>query len=190
MNRWKDIKFKYQEPEHEYYIQEIRKIDELMSEFCAISRVEKSRVRVNVKSLKQVIKRVDMRELYFHVFHENMDANEYKVILGLTIFWILKLRPFWFDLNPEDEDIDEEMLDFASSFNEKFSLHLVITLLNSYNAEFIDKGEDLVKAYCDELEYSFRYRDLSKESLFLMFDPFYYMYFYNASVNKQGNMKL
>lgn len=189
VSRWSEIDLKYFEPSEEYFNEELKKIDKSLSDFCQLSGVDKQKVKVNIKSLRQVIKRVDMRGLYFHIYHNGMNANEYKVIVGLTVFWILKLRPFWFDIDP-NEDVDEDILRFASAFNEKFALHLVLTLLNDYNSDFISRGEDLVTAYCDELEYSFRYRDLSKEALFLMFDPFYYLYFYNGSVNNRGDLKL
>ena len=185
MGRWNNYEVSpYSEPNDEYYEAEIEKIDQSLEQFCKISQIDKKNVLVDVKSLREVIKRVDMRDLYFHVFHDNMSANEYKRT-GLTVFWILKLKPFWLYVDPT-KDVDEKTLTLASTFNEKFALHLVVTLLMEYNYDFINKGEDLLAAYYDELEYSFRYRDLSKESLFLMFDPFYYLYFYNSSVNDKG----
>ncbi len=189
MSRWSEVDVKYSEPSEEYYNEELLKLDKMLDSFCELSNISKSDVKVNIKSLRQVIKRVDMRGLYFQVFHEGMNANEYKIVVGLTVFWLLKLKPFWLDVNP-DGDIDEELLKFAATINEKYALHLVLSLLTEYNADFIEKGEDLVTAYYDELEYSFRYRDLSKESLFLMFNPFYYLYFFNSSVNGEGKLKL
>ena len=116
-----------------------------------------------------------------------MEPNEYKVTIGLSAFWVVKLHPFWL---PVDDDSDDLFLELAEQFNEKFAVHMVLTLLQEYNPNFIERGEDLLKAYCDELTYSFRYRDLSKESLFLMFDPFYYLYFFDSSVDKYGRFIL
>ena len=94
------------------------------------------------------------------------------------IFWILKRHPFWIDVHEADED---DIIHLASVINEKISLHIALTLLQDYNSNFFDYGEDLVKGYTRELEYSFTYRDLSKESLFLMFDPFYFDHLFAGS---------
>lgn len=187
-NRWSDTEFKYKEPPDEYYMQEMEKFDKLLTDFCDITQIDKARVHVNIKSLKQIIKRVDMRWLYFKIYHDGMEINEYKINVGLSVFWIIKLHPFWLEI--DDEEDDNELLELAEQFNEKFALHLVMDLLHEYNSNFIERGEDLVRSYCDELTYSFRYRDLSKESLFLIFDPFYYLYFFNSTISETGNLKL
>ena len=187
-NRWSNTEFKYVEPSEEYYLQEMEKFDRLLTDFCSITKIDKSKVHVNIKSLKQIIKRVDMRWLYFKIYHDGMEINEYKINVGLCVFWIIKLHPFWFEVDINEEN--DELLELAEQFNEKFALHLVMDLLHEYNSNFIDRGEDLVRSYCDELTYSFRYRDLSKESLFLIFDPFYYLYFFNSTVSEDGDFKL
>ena len=188
-NRWTKISFKYTEPSEEYYDREMEKIDTLLNGFCEIVEVDKTKVQVNIKSLKQLIRRVDMRWLYFKIYHEGMELNEYKTAIGLIVFWMIKLHPFWLPVEAEAEATDD-YLELAEQFNEKFAVHIVMSLLFEYNPNFIEKGEDLLKAYCDELTYSFRYRDLSKESLFLMFDPFYYLYFFNSSIDQNGEYKL
>lgn len=187
-NRWADTEFKYTEPPEEYYLQEMEKFDKLLTDFCDITRIDKTKVHVNIKSLKQIIKRVDMRWLYFKIYHDGMEINEYKINVGLSVFWIIKLHPFWLEVSDDEED--DELLELAEQFNEKFALHLVMDLLHEYNSNFIERGEDLVRSYCDELTYSFRYRDLSKESLFLIFDPFYYLYFFNSTISETGDLKL
>lgn len=187
-SRWNDTAFKYTDPPEEFYNQELEKLDRLLTDFCSIVKIDKKLVRVNIKALRQIIKRVDMRWLYFKIYHDEMEINEYKINAGLTVFWILKLHPFWLQIDPDTDD--DATLELAEQFNEKFAVHMVLDLLHEYNPNFIDKGEDLLRAYSDELAYSFRYRDLSKESLFLMFDPFYYLYFFNSSVNDQGKLKL
>lgn len=188
MSRWNDTTFKYTEPTEEFYKKELTKIDTLLTDFCKIVKIKKEDVCVNVKALRQIIKRVDMRWLYFKIYHDEMEINEYKLNAGLTVFWILKLHPFWLQIDPNTSD--DSLLELAEQFNEKFAVHMVLDLLNEYNPNFIDKGEDLLRAYSDELTYSFRYRDLSKESLFLMFDPFYYLYFFNSTIDEQGELKL
>lgn len=184
-SRWRDVEFKYTMPKQEYIKNELEKFDKIVDQFCEISQIDKSRIAVNIPALKEIIIRVDMRRLYFQIYHSNMIANEYKVIVGLECFWILKLHPFWIQISKDDS---EEFMHMAAWINEKIALHMVCCLLRKYNSEFFDQGGDFCESYCRELEYSFRYRDLSKESLFLMFDPFYFMRLRTASVTPEGKI--
>lgn len=181
--RWQNIDFGYQEPPQEVIDSELRKYDEILTQFCKISEFDRNRVEVNIQALKDVVVRVDMRKLYFQIYHSNMKANEYKVIVGLECFWILKLHPFWVKIMPDDP---EDKMQIATWINEKIALHMACSLLKEYNPEFFERRRDVCGLYCKELEYSFRYRDLSKESMYLMFDPFYFMHIYNSSVSKEG----
>lgn len=181
---WRSVDFGYTEPTQEYINKELDKFDEVVTQFCDIAKIDKNRVETNIQSLKDVIIRVDMRRLYFRIYHSNMLANEYKVIIGLECFWVLKLRPFW--ISPKKTD-SEETLQIATWINEKIAAHMACGLLQQYNPDFFEKGRDICESYYKELEYSFRYRDLSKESMFLLFDPFYFMRLCNSSVDEDGN---
>lgn len=184
--RWDDIELQYTEPCPEYVQMELEKFDKHLEEFCKTSGIAPERIEVNVKALKEVVVRLDMRRLYFIIYHKGMAANEFKINTGLTVFWILKLRPFWMRIKEEDSS---EQIETATWINERICVYFVVSLMREYNKDFFSYGKDLVKAYTHELEYSFRYRDLSKESMFLMFDPFYYLYFYNQST-KDGGKKI
>lgn len=177
-NRWKDNTLTYKKPSQEYITNVMKQMEQVVIDFCNISGIDNKRIKVNIASLEDVIIRTDMRILYFSVFHNHMSPNEYKKITGLFIFWLLKRHPFWIDINEQDDD---KIIHMSSVINEKISLHIALTLLREYNSNFFKHGEDLVKGYTRELEYSFTYRDLSKESLFLMFDPFYFEHLFSAS---------
>ena len=180
---WDRLDFQYAEPSQEYIELELEKIEQQLTQFCRVTDIDPARIEINVKTLKDILIRLDMRRLYFHIYHKKMDANEYKVNAGLLVFWILKLRPFWMSIQEDDTD---ELIETATYINERICLHIVLSLLREYNSDFFKYGKDLVTAYTNELEYSFRYRDLSKESMFLLFDPFYYLYFYNQSTQDNG----
>lgn len=184
--RWGKIT-PYTPPDINYIMSEMEKYETLLEQFCKASKLDRNRVKVNIQSLKDVIIRVDMRKLYFRVFHANMEPNEYKRIIGLSGFWILKLRPFW--IQTEDND-SEEILRLATWLNEEIVLHMVCGLLKEYNPEFFETGHDLCESYCSELLYSFRYRDLSKEAMFLLFDPFYFSALRNTLINSDGKILL
>lgn len=177
-NRWKDNTLHYEEPPREFVHGAMEQLEEVVKQFCDIYEFDIKRIKINASTLETIITRLDMRVLYFNVYHKGMEPNEYKKITGLLIFWILKRHPFWIDVLPED---DEDIVKLASGINEKISLHIAITLLEEYNSDFFNHGEDLVDSYTRELEYSFMYRDLSKEALFLMFDPFYYEHIFANS---------
>ena len=181
-NRWKEGITPYSKPSQDYINHAMKQFEEVVEDFCNIAEFEVSRIKFNIPALEDVIVRTDMRVLYFAVFHQEMKPNEYKKITGLLIFWILKRHPFWVDTTKEDS---EDTIRLASCINEKIALHMALTLLNEYNSNFFEHGEDLVESYARELEYSFTYRDLSKESLFLLFDPFYYEHiFANSYANE------
>lgn len=179
-NRWSNANIQpYEKPSPEEVREMLEQIQSIVEKFCETVNVDFSRIEINARSLEDVVIRTDMRNMYFAVFHKGMIPNEYKRIIGLLVFWILKLHPFWISIRDED---DGELMNIASHINEKISVFIVISLLHEYNPDFLDKGKDLCEGYIRELEYSFTYRDLSKESLFLMFDPFYYMHSFEASV--------
>ncbi len=177
-NRWKDNTLTYEKPDQEYVTSIMKQVEQVVSTFCDVYELDISRIKVNIASLEDVIIRTDMRVLYFSVFHNHMSPNEYKRITGLFIFWLLKRHPFWIDIKDGDDD---DLIHLSSVVNEKIALHIAMTLLQEYNSNFFNYGEDLIKGYTRELEYSFTYRDLSKESLFLMFDPFYFEHLFSAS---------
>jgi len=172
----------YEPPDSDYIEQEMEKFEQLLTDFCKIAKVDREKVEVNVQSLQDVILRVDMRRLYFRIFYADMDPNEYKRIIGLTGFWILKLRPFWVRVQESDPD---KILKLSMWINEKIVLHMVCGLLKKFNPEFFETGRDLCESYRTELLYSFRYRDLSKESMFLLFDPFYFLALRKESVQDE-----
>lgn len=177
-NRWESSIVPYSKPDNEYIKEAMLQIEKVVKGYCEIADFDFSRIKVNIPALEDVIIRTDMRVLYFAIFHQEMKPNEYKRIAGLLVFWILKRHPFWVDALTTD---DEQITRIATCINEKIALHIVVSLLFEYNSVFFEHGKDLVDSYTRELEYSFTYRDLSKESLFLLFDPFYYEHIFSNS---------
>ena len=91
-----------------------------------------------------------------------MKFSEYKET-ALYCYWLIKLRPFWADPTIEE----------AEKINEKFALHLYLSIVKKYYPGFSEEdGLDL--KHTRELLYSFRYRDLTKEAIILMLEPYYY----------------
>ncbi len=182
-DRWKECELVYSEPPQDYIKAEAKKIFEIVESFCNVSGLDVERIEYNYPTIKDIIVRLDMRLMYFHTYHNKMNINEYKLVSGLIIFWILKLRPFWVKIKTDDT---KETINMATNINEQIALHIAVGLLKEYNQNFFENGKNLVGQYCKEMLYSFRFRDLSKESLYLMFDPFYFLHLFEKSVDENG----
>lgn len=145
------------------YIAEVKDLYKLLSDFCKVNNIESvDLVQVNLISLQDIIVRVHKRKIYFMVFHKEMEISEYKET-ALYCYWFLKLRPFWIDPSRKG----------AERINENFALYLYITLLKRYNEKF-SENDGLDQRHIKELKYSFRFRDITKESMILMLEPYYY----------------
>lgn len=138
---WDKLEFQYEEPSPKYVENELLKIEQQLEEFCSVTDIDATRIEVNIKALKDIIIRLDMRRLYFHIYHKKMDANEYKINAGLLVFWMLKLRPFWMRVQEDDTD---ELIETATYINERICIHIVLSLLREYNSDFFKYGKDLV----------------------------------------------
>lgn len=66
---------KYTQPTEEYLISEARKFEESKNQFCTVVGIDPNKVKYNVQALRDVIIRVDMRKLYFRIFHDEMKVK-------------------------------------------------------------------------------------------------------------------
>jgi len=156
---------KYKWMTEEEFVREVANLDKLLLDFCNGSDIYSyDLVKTNINTLRDIIVRVHKRKYYFKVFHDEMITSEYKET-ALYCYWFLKLRPLWIDSSNESSD----------RINEKFALHLYISLLKKYNEDFIEE-DGINKLHIRELLYSFRFRDITKESMILMLEPYYYDY--------------
>lgn len=156
---------KYQWMTEQEFMNEVQNLEKLLRDFCEGSGIYPiEAVRTNMNAIKDIIVRVHKRKHYFKVFHNEMSISEYKET-ALYCYWVLKLRPFWID--PECTS--------SERINEKFALHLYVALLKKYNEDF-SQEDGINKLHIRELLYSFRFRDITKESMILMLEPYYYEY--------------
>lgn len=156
---------KYQWMTEQEFMNEVRELEKLLRDFCEGSGLYPyESVRTNMNALKDIIVRVHKRKHYFKVFHNEMNISEYKET-ALYCYWVLKLRPFWIDPGYKSSE----------RINEKFALHLYVSLLKKYNEDF-SQEDGINRMHIRELLYSFRFRDITKESMILMLEPYYYEY--------------
>ena len=156
---------KYEWMTEQEFMKEVQDLDKLLHDFCDSSELYPyEAVNTNINALKDIIIRVHKRKHYFKIFHNEMITSEYKET-ALYCYWVLKLRPLWIEPNYKSSE----------RINEKFALHLYVSLLKKYNEDF-SEGDGINKRHIRELLYSFRFRDITKESMILMLEPYYYDY--------------
>jgi len=117
-----------------------------------------------------IIKIIDLvrkRHLYFHIYHDITELNELKEA-ALYSFWILKLQPFYWEKQDNDRANYE--------LNAKVALLVFTSGIKLYADKKTKRskkdGENIIfKPNLDDgdvvqnLYYSFRFRDWSKEAL-------------------------
>ena len=141
----------------------------LLERFC--NDVLKARKDIildaNPEILVDIFLRYDEKMLYFYIFHQGMIPSQHKR-LALIVFWIVKLKPI--QVKVLNKSYLEETSLLAATINESFGVYVIRVFL-----EGLYRGLKLPDSYLQELQYSLRYRDLSKESLYLCLDQFYHL---------------
>ncbi|MCL2802279.1 MAG: hypothetical protein FWD28_11045 [Treponema sp.] len=118
-----------------------------------------SEILVDQEALYEIITRVEMRRVYFHIYHpiEMGELNEG----ALICFWILKLIPF------KHDSISTGLL------NAKIAQTLFIKML-IYVAAKTNRKVNLNTELLRNTFYAFRYRDLSKEAIMALAEGLLY----------------
>lgn len=151
----------YQSPDEEILI---KKSNDLINQFIKYSKEHElsvDEVRIQRSLLPRIILRVDKREGYFMVFHEQTRINEIKQV-ALMAYWILKFKPFMINTD------DLEKMQKYRRINEGFA---AFYLLSAFKQFAVKQGYDVTpmsKHLTDELMYAFTYWDLSKEAVILL----------------------
>ncbi|MHC6203035.1 hypothetical protein ACYULU_07560 [Breznakiellaceae bacterium SP9] len=135
------------------------KLEQYLSNIVEVLRIESlikssDEISYTGEVLFELLNRVEMRKIYFHVFHKGMDMGELNEGC-LLCFWILKFMPF------EHETIPTQVL------NVKIALCLFLNMLTyvaSKRNKTVNKSMEIIR----QLSYTFKYRDLSKEALMMI----------------------
>jgi len=149
-------------PKEKYtYLKEtdaINEIDKLRSNWNTfVNNAETSEYKTSIIDYTQlvyIIDKVDKRKDYYYYFHqiEKDDMCEYREI-ALTAFWILKLKPF---------KMANEEAKLYGCENEKFAMYSILAMLHrTLGTKFKMPN----KKFIEDIEYSFKCRDVSKESM-------------------------
>jgi hypothetical protein len=116
-------------------------------------------IYTDTDTLFELLNRVEMRNIYFHIFHNGMDMGELNEGC-LLCFWILKFMPFKHDVLP------------TRILNIKIALCLFLNMLAYVASKRTDKTVNKSEKLIRELSYAFKYRDLSKEALMMIAEAF------------------
>jgi hypothetical protein len=134
-----------------------------ISDFLFYFRGYPKNLEVSVCELDVIdmIIRVDKRQAYFHIFHNNMEINECKRA-GLYAYWFAKFRPIKitdkrYQNKPDHVDV-----------NEYFALHYLLAMLREAGRIDCEISED--SQFIKELRYSLRWRNFTIDSLIVLAD--------------------
>jgi hypothetical protein len=105
-------------------------------------------------TLLEIFDRIEKRRIYFHIFYNGCKMSELNEGT-LLCFWIMKLCPFTCQKIPSDV------------LNAKIALFLFNKIL-SLVATKLNKQVNITDQTIKDIYYSFRFRDISKESLMLL----------------------
>jgi hypothetical protein len=110
--------------------------------------------------LYEIFNRIEMRRLYFRIFHKGTEMGELNEG-SLLCFWILKLMPFEHDNFPN------------ITLNVKIASCLFINMLK-YVAKKRGRHVNIKGYTLDYLTYAFMFRDLSKEAIMALAESLLY----------------
>jgi len=124
------------------------------------SEIPKNKLYVSEDCILNIIDLVERRRVYFHVFH-GIDMSEWNEA-ALYCFWIVKLHPFF--------EIPSQNIKTRSA-NEVNALIAARMLFNAVNRIRHNQGKERTKRMnAGNLIHSFRYRDISKEAIMVLFE--------------------
>jgi hypothetical protein len=104
----------------------------------------------------EIFERVEKRRVYFHVFHNGLNIGELDES-ALMCFRIVKLQPFFTENNSVP----------SNELNSKIALYFFNKTLSGFAASK-NRKNGLTERIMQDLYYSFRFRDISKEALMLL----------------------
>ncbi|MDR0316083.1 MAG: hypothetical protein LBH97_04200 [Treponema sp.] len=108
--------------------------------------------------LYEIFNRIEMRRLYFHIYHKGIDMGELNEG-SLLCFWILKLMPFEHEHFPN------------ITLNVKIAACIFLNMVR-YVAAKKNRKANIKGGTVDYLTYAFMFRDLSKEAIMALAESF------------------
>jgi len=167
----------YKERLKEYKTYEDLNIEEFNNEYDYILKCWYNFLAVNSPDLKEgqdyyihkrnlfeVIRRLDKRRVYYKVFHNLTEINEFKYV-ALQCYWINTLKPFM---------VVNEKSPIYNAPNELFSVYLIISMIRGvFSKVFPDtEFEYPSNRRITDIAYNFKYCDMSREATIAFVETF------------------
>jgi len=132
----------------------LSKMASYLNNISDIIKIDYKKIDTSMDTMYEIIERVEKRRIYFHVFYNGCKMGELNEG-SLMCFWIIKLMPFHL------EGISNNIL------NVKIALCLFMNVLH-YHAQKENIKLNITEKMVNDIYYSFRYRDLSKEAIMIL----------------------
>jgi len=160
----------YKEPSVKMLTNQYRSFHILFAKYCnSLKYIDNA--TIDHKSMRSTLIRMDQRELYFKVFHE-MDEGlmEHKQLANLC-YWLIKYRPIGCILKelPAEAKNNPQLKSIYDDTREYFIERFCLFLLDALCYKLFKKELVIAKRNREELEYSLKHTDISKEALTVIF---------------------
>jgi hypothetical protein len=119
-----------------------------------IIKIDNKKIDTSMDIMYEIIERIEKRRIYFHIYYNGCKMGELNEG-ALMCFWIIKLNPFHFN------GISNNIL------NAKIALCLFMNMLH-YHTQKENIKLNITNKMVDDIYYSFRFRDLSKEAIMIL----------------------
>lgn len=142
----------------------LKKSNDLIQQFIKYAREQDfsiDEICIQRSLIPRIILRVDKREGYFMIFHEQTRINEIKQA-ALMAYWILKFKPFM--INTTDPDKSHKY----RRINEGFAAFYLLSAFKQYAKKQGFSVTEMSDRLINELMYAFTYWDISKEASILI----------------------
>lgn len=169
-----DNNLKYLVISDEEILEEIQKINLLFTEFVNKyhgNRLVKVRqADCSIQGLKECVIRVHQREVYFNIFHNTPDGLHEIKKFSLYCYWFIKHRPFSFDVEVLNQNINRNELEKANEIKFYFLERFCLWVYHRIAKSIIPNYKPLKAEKLHKIAYSLKNHDISKEFLTTLFE--------------------
>ena len=134
---------------------EYQALEKHLTDFCTKLNIKFDDIVCRKDVIFDIIERVAMRRIYFHVFHNKIMSE--RNAISHFCFWILKLAPLFNKQN------------HCQHINALFAMYLFMNMLKRVSLAR-HKRVVINQDFAQNVVYAFIYRDVSKEAIMALAD--------------------
>jgi hypothetical protein len=132
----------------------LKKMAKYLHNISDIIKIDHTKINTSMDIMYEIIERIEKRRIYFHIYYNGCKMGELNEG-ALMCFWIVKLNPFQYNGIPNN------------ILNAKIALCLFMNMLH-YHTQKERIGFNITENMINDIYYSFRFRDLSKEAVMIL----------------------